>query len=167
MKLFFMKYIFRFPIITLSLLLFSASQCKRSPTLPEFYYRCIVDGQDYRPNGCANCLTCTILRDTVLLLGANKGYESVNIGINDFDSINIKNYSLNNIIGRQGGYDNSPLVDDKYITDELHTGVLSIIHLDKNSQTIEGSFSFQAYNPIQNKTVSVTEGKFRLKYTIN
>lgn len=162
-----MKSILRLPILLFFTFLLTASYCKKNSTLPEFYYRCKVDGQDYRPNSCANCLTCTILRDTIFLLGANRGYESVNIGINDFDSISTKSYSLNNIIGRQGGYDNSPLVDDKYITDEEHTGVLNIIHLDKNSQVIEGTFSFQAYNPVQNKTVNVSQGIFRLKYTTN
>ncbi len=89
-----MKNIFRFPIIILSLLLLTATQCKKSPALPEFYYRCKVDGQDYRPNGCANCLTCTILGDTVFLLGANRGYEVVLIGITGDPTINNKRYIL-------------------------------------------------------------------------
>ncbi|TAG10092.1 MAG: hypothetical protein EAZ35_06190 [Sphingobacteriia bacterium] len=135
--------------------------------LPDFYYKCKIDGQEYKPNNCANCLTCTIYRDTIFLLGANRGYESVNIGINDRSAISVKNYILNNIIGKQAGYDNSSLVNDIYKTDSTYTGTLNIIALDRVNKIIEGNFSFTAYNLVQQKKVVVSDGKFRLKYTTN
>ncbi|MEN9568787.1 MAG: hypothetical protein RL172_18, partial [Bacteroidota bacterium] len=50
-------------------------------------------------------------------------------------------------------------------TDSLRTGQITISKLDKSNKIIEGSFYFQAYNPVQNKTVNVTNGEFRLKYS--
>ncbi len=164
-----MKKIFNSPVIFALLFIIIFTQCNKSHDLPEFYYRCKVDGQDYRPNGCANCLTCTILGDTTFLLGANRGFEVVSIGIIKLDHsfITAAVYDLNANPQQNALYDNSPLVNDIFRTDSLRTGVLQIISIDKASKIILGTFSFQAYNAVQNKVVNVTEGKFRWKYTIN
>lgn len=71
---------------------------------------------------------------------------------------------MNDIIGRGGTYKNSYTTDDRFDTDVLRTGELSIIRIDKIKKEIEGTFFFQAFNPVQNKTVNITEGKFRLQY---
>lgn len=105
--------------------------------------------------------------DTTFIVFGNNGYESVSIGILKLDQIpiSITNYTLNDNLQQNGLYDNSPLVDDIYKTDSIRTGVLQITTIDKNAQIISGTFSFEAYNVVQDKTVTVTEGKFRLKYS--
>ncbi len=109
------------------------------------------------------------IRGYYLSFRCKKGFESILIGVIKLDQVPIavKAYALDQKPEQKGSYDNSPLVNDIYITDSVHTGELKIISIDKSSQIIEGIFSFQAYNPVQNKIVSVTEGKFRLKYTTN
>jgi hypothetical protein len=161
-----MKYKFLL-IASLFFITITANKCKKEPPLPEFYFRCKVDGQDYRPNGCPNCLTCAILGDTTFLLGANRGYEVVTVGVIDNSGFKNTDYLLNHIISSRGTYKNSTTVDDRYYTDSLRTGNLIISLIDKSNKIIEGTFSFQAYNLVQNKTVSVTGGKFRLQYTTN
>jgi len=97
--------------------------------------------------------------------GANRGFVSVIIGINDRDSSGPKQYVLKEVIGRHGGYDNSTKVADIFKTTSEHTGQLTIKSVDKRQKIVEGVFYFQAYNPVQDTLVHVTQGKFRLKYT--
>lgn len=148
-----------------------AASCKKNeypePGPNDFYFRCKIDGRLYIPNSCANCMVGKILRDTVYLMNGNSGFESVLIGINDGEIFGKKNYLLNDKIGRQGGYDNSSIVEDIYKTDSSHVGQLEITSLDKTKRIIQGTFYFKAYNNYRNDSVSVTDGKFRLKYTID
>lgn len=135
--------------------------------LPEYYIRCKIDGLDYLPNNCANCMRAQLLGDTVFLLNANAGFESVAIGIIKLDKIPIKTatYILNDNLQQNGIYDNSPEVNDIFKTDMNRTGQLIISSFDKTNKIVEGAFYFQAFNPVQNKTVNITDGKFRLKYS--
>jgi hypothetical protein len=154
-------------IILLSLfIVLTASECRKTLT-PEFYFKCKVDGQEYIPNNCANCLTCTILGDTAFILGANRGYEVVLLGKINHNGLPIiaTTYLLNEIPEQRASYDNSPTVNDIFKTDASHTGALDITTLDRANKIIAGTFSFKAYNPLQQKTVNVTEGSFRIKYT--
>jgi hypothetical protein len=43
-------------------------------------------------------------------------------------------------------------------------GNITITTLDKTNKIIAGTFYFEAYNTVQNKTVNISEGKFRLQY---
>ena len=108
-----------------------------------------------------------ILGDTTFLLNANAGFESVDIGIIKLDKVPIKmtEYLLNKNLQQNGTYDNSPQVNDIFKTDATRTGKLVITSLDKSNKIVAGIFYFQAYNPVQNKTVNITNGEFRLKYT--
>ncbi|MGN6438864.1 MAG: DUF6252 family protein [Agriterribacter sp.] len=47
----------------------------------------------------------------------------------------------------------------------MRTGQLIITSLDKLDRIVSGTFYFKAYNPVQDKVVNITEGKFRLPYT--
>ena len=161
-----MRNFFWLILIVTSLLIFSFAQCKKD-VLPEFYFRCKVDGQDYRPNGCTNCITCTILGDTIFLLGGNRGFETLGMGIRDLNGITKGAYNLNEIRGRKADYKNSIIVDDRYFTDANHVGKLEITSVDKQINIISGTFFFNAYNSYRRDTVIITEGKFRLKYTTN
>ena len=153
-----------FYLISVTILL-AASCEKQDPNPAQFYIRCKIDGQDYLPNNCANCMRGQILRDTVFLMNANAGFESVGVGVFDGSRISTKTYILNAGPSASADYDNSPQVNDIYKTDSARTGELRITTLDKANKIIAGTFYFKAYNPVQNKTVNITNGEFRLKYT--
>lgn len=138
--------------------------CRKNPTPTyDFYFQCKINGQTYIP-GLGNGLTCELLADTTLLLGGNLGYQALGIGINDTTQIKVTTYILNEIIGRRGDYKNSTLTNDRYFTDETHTGQLHITTLDKTNKIIQGTFYFKAYNSYRNDSISITDGKFRLHY---
>jgi hypothetical protein len=149
--------------------IFIFATCRKT-TLPgpnDFYFQCKIDGRTYVPNSCANCITCTIYKDTIFIFGGNAGFETVGVGINDNSGIKVYSYTLNNVIGRRGDYKNSTVTYDRYFTDSNRTGQLDIISLDKTNRIIQGTFYFKAYNAYRNDSVNVTDGKFRLKYTTN
>ena len=163
-----MKHLKLFALLLLATI-FMVASCKKTtdPSPDDFYFRCKINGQLYIPNSCANCLTCTVYKDTILLLGANQGYKVLTIGINDNLNIRVTTYILNEIIGRQGTYKNSTLTNDRYFTDAKHTGQLQITTLDKTNKILQGTFYFKAFNSYSNDSISVTDGDFRLHYTIN
>lgn len=145
---------------------------KPQDTVPDpnsFYFRCKINGQTYIPNSCANCITCSILGDTTFLLGGNAGFEAVFIGVINTTGVQIIStaYVLNDNPRYGATYKNSTTTNDRFDTDATRTGQLVITSLDKSNRIVTGTFYFQAYNPVQNKTVDVTEGIFRLRYTTN
>ena len=145
-----------------------AISCEKKNNNPAKYYiRCNIDGQDYLPNNCANCMKGQLLGDTTFLLNANAGYESVAIGIIKLDKtpIAVTTYVLNDNLQQSGVYDNSPQVTDIFKTDATRIGELKITTLDKVNKIVAGTFYFQAFNSVQNKTVIVSNGEFRLKYS--
>lgn len=150
-----------------TIILLAASCEKQDPNPAQFYIRCKIDGQVYLPNNCANCMTGQILGDTVFLLTANAGFEHVGVGIVKLDRVPIAatNYLLNASPQQSGVYDNSPQVNDIFKTDSTRTGQLIISSLDKANKIVAGTFYFKAYNPVQNKTVNITNGEFRIRYT--
>ncbi|MBY0482733.1 MAG: hypothetical protein K2Q21_15370 [Chitinophagaceae bacterium] len=157
------------PLLTIILFTtISCSSCKKE-ILPEFYFHCNVNGQEYIPNNCANCRVAKLLGDTTFLINGNRGFETISIGIIKLDriNINIDTYGLDGRLNQNGIYKNSTTVSDKYITDSTHTGNLTILSLDKTNKIISGTFSFNGYNSVQNNSVSITEGVFRLEYTTN
>ncbi len=153
--------------LLIATVLLSASCHKQDPNPAQYYIRCKIDGQDYLPNNCANCMRGQILGDTTFLMNANAGFESVAIGVIKLDKVPIAvtSYILNDNPQQNGVYDNSPQVNDIFKTDATRTGLLNITTLDKPNKIVSGTFYFQAYNPVQNKTVNITNGEFRLKYT--
>lgn len=148
-----------------------AASCKKNeypePGPNDFYFQCKIDGRLYIPNSCANCITCTIYQDTIFIFGGNAGFETLGIGINDSTNIKVTKYQLNDVIGRRGDYKNSTVNNDRYFTDKTHVGELQITTIDKTKRIIQGIFYFKAYNAYRNDSVNITDGKFRLKYTID
>lgn len=151
----------------LSTILIAISCEKQNNNPAQYYIRCNIDGQDYLPNNCANCMKGQLLGDTTFLLNANAGYESVAIGIIKLDKtpIAVTTYVLNDNLQQSGVYDNSPQVTDIFKTDATNIGELKITTLDKVNKIVAGTFYFQAFNSVQNKTVIVSNGEFRLKYS--
>lgn len=145
---------------------FLFATCKKDPPYdPNGYYiRCKVNGQLYLPENCANCMTCDLIGDTLLLIGANRGFETLVIGVRDSLSVHIGHFPLNNSYNHNAYYKNSPITYDIFRTDSFHTGQINILKLDKGLRIVEGNFEFMPYNNYRNSTVSITEGIFRLKF---
>lgn len=162
-----MKTILSFLLSILAILAICNS-CKKETT-PEFYYKCKLNGQDYTYYACANCLQCNILGDTVFILAASTDYESIAVWHNDTkNGINIGNYQLSNSTNPGGGFFyNQPYFSNYYYSDSINNGKLEITQLDKANRIVAGTFYFDAYCAKYDSTVHITEGKFRLKYTIN
>ncbi len=112
-------------------------------------------------------MVAKLLGDTTLLINGNAGFETILIGIINKPEIIQNSYLLNSNIANGGTYKNSTITTDRFDTDATRTGQLVITSLDKRNRIIIGTFYFQAYNPIQNKTVDISDGQFRLKYTTN
>ena len=89
------------------------------------------------------------------------------MGMRQYDGNGIQNkpYILNGKVSGSADYKNATTVDDIFETDSLRTGQLIITSINKPNKIISGTFYFTAYNPVQDKTVNITDGKFRLKYT--
>jgi len=105
-----------------------------------------------------------LLDDTVFMMNANADFQTVSVGVIQKPSITPKAYILDRV-GSGGSYKNSTTTDDVFRTNLNSNGQLIISTIDKQNKIISGTFQFQAYNPSQNKTVSITNGEFRLKYT--
>lgn len=147
--------------------IFIAASCnKEHKPIGDFAW-CKVDGQRYEPDGWPNKNVCRIIRDTIFTFGISRGWESIGIALHDSNGISVKTYKLSNALSGNASYDNSVAVDDIFRTDPNHTGILTITYLDRVSKRIEGTFSFKAFNPVQNKMVIVSDGEFRLPYTTN
>ncbi len=143
---------------------FLFSKCKKDEVLPEYYLRCKVNGLDFQPNGCTNCTQCSLMGDTTLILGGNRDYETLGTLIKDLTIIKVGNYPLSHLNGRMADYKNSTLPVDRFFTDSTHTGILYITLLDKTNKIIQGTFNFKAFNAYRNDSVTISDGKFRLKY---
>jgi len=148
---------------------FLAASCNKEK-LPEYYFKCKLDGQEYVPDECANCRTAKILGDTLLILGASRYVESIGIDVLEYPLI-AKTYVLKARRSQGSGtadYDNSiGNPQDLFRTDSSRTGQLSITTFDKINKIIGGTFYYEAYNSVQDKTVKITDGKFRLQYKTN
>lgn len=155
-----MKHLFYTALFPLFLMGFQEKKLNK----PKYFIHCKIDGKDYLSAICKNCIIGQLIGDTALLLNSNVGKQTLRIGISDGVKVTAKSYLLNDLIDRQGVYDNSPLAADVFKTDEIFTGELKITSLDKDHKIVSGIFYFQAYNPVQKKIVSVSDGKFRLKY---
>jgi hypothetical protein len=153
-------------ILILTALVFLAPSCNKEH-LPEYYFKCKVDGKEYVPDNCANCRTADLLGDTVIILGGNRYVESIAVTALEYP-LQQKSYSLlsKTTKGRGAAFYDKTIGNpsDIFRTDSLSTGQLTITTLDKTNKIIAGTFYFEAYNAVQNKTVSITEGKFRLQY---
>jgi Family of unknown function (DUF6252) len=155
----------KFILLLLLTPLFMNLKCKKEETPEGYFFMCKLDGSEYRASGglCVNCLYATLLNnDSLLVVSGSRSIDDISIGILDVEGIKQASYVLNNIIGRRGTYDNGIAVDDRFFTDSLRTGELKITRLDKSKREVEGTFYFKSYNPIQDKIVTITDGKFRL-----
>jgi hypothetical protein len=141
-------------------------KCKKEETPEGYFFICKLDGKEYRAEGgsCVNCITGFLSNDTILSISGKSNSEHIGLVINDKPTIKESSYILDGITTGGGVYKNSIASNDRYDTDSLRTGKLIIIRLDKVKREVEGIFYFKAYNPVQNKIVDITDGKFRINY---
>lgn len=162
-----MKCTYTFILLLSLFTLLTAGSCKKE-RLPEYYFKCKLNGQEYVPDNCANCRTANVLGDTLLIVGANRYLESIGIDVLEYP-LKENVYTLRRRRSASAGtadYDNTiGNPSDIFHTDSLRTGQLTITTLDKTNKIVAGTFYFEAYNAVQNKTVKITDGFFRLKYT--
>ena len=142
------------------------SSCKKD-RLPTFYFQCKVDGVLYEPDNCANCKTTELFGDSIILFGMNVSNGGIGIAVRK-QNLNQGNYNFLKLLlenNATGSYDNTiGNPTDIFRTDSIRTGIISITELDKTNKIIVGSFAFEAFNIPQNKSVKITEGRFRLNY---
>ena len=167
-----MKHLKALYFVLIALITIAASCHKNEypePGPDDFYFRCNIDGRLYIPNSCANCMSGKLLGDTTFLANGNAQYEALEFGIinKSGQDITVSLYILAENPRYSGSYKFSPIYNDAFKTDSNHKGVVTIASLDKTKRIIQGTFYFKAYNAYRNDSVNVTDGKFRLKYTID
>lgn len=109
-----------------------------------------------------------LLEDTTLIANGNAGFETIRFGINDKTGIQVKAYELINQVGNRATYKYSTTTDDYYRTQDFNPGSFQITEVDKSKRIIRGTFHFVAYHSFRpNDSVIVSEGIFRIKYTID
>ena len=64
-------------------------------------------------------------------------------------------------------YYNTSLTGYGCKTDSTHTGNVTIEEMNETTQIIKGTFYFKGYDSLKNKTIDITKGKFKLKYTLH
>ena len=62
--------------------------------------------------------------------------------------------------GEQHTYGTYKINGKEYITDSLHKGYIEILKSDSISKIISGRFEFEAYNSVDGKIYTITEGRF-------
>jgi hypothetical protein len=151
--------------IILIYLFTAVTGCKKSQKEPDFFFSAKVNGNRYIPEGCANCITCTILNDSIFIFGGNRGYESILIGFRDSRGITTKDYVLNDVKTNSGQYKNSTNYNDVFRTDSTRTGIFTLTKIDKANKIVAGAFHYTGFNHYQGSTINITDGRFRLNYT--
>lgn len=153
----------------LSLLIIATFACNK-PNSETYYFNCKIDGKHFEPSTKASLgyypLTAKLLNgNTQLRLHADNDDETIDIFIFSLDSSQIQNTSY------QFGKINATKTIAFYnsiLTDSINNiGKINIIQIDKQNMTVEGNFYFDAYNSSLNDTTHITNGNFKLKYTLN
>jgi uncharacterized protein DUF6252 len=60
-----------------------------------------------------------------------------------------------------GTYD--VMYEPEYVTDSIHTGVVTITHADLSTGIVSGTFDMQLYQKSTGKTITVSHGRFDYK----
>ena len=149
------------------------TSCNKNKNTDTAYFSCYINGQYFEPEKQKGLgeypITAKLLYDdTNLRISADKGIQSLSIGIFDTSKVKPKEYQLtrNAMFYSRALY--YPTVSGShYETDSIFTGIATITMLDTKNMTVQGTFYFDAYNSTLNDTVHITNGKFKLKYTLH
>ena len=158
-------------LLALYCLFYTSCNRKKSNT-DTAYFSCYINGQYWEPEKQKGLgeypITAKLLYDeTNLRISADKGLQRISVWIYDSTIVKTTHYQLTKTpYTPQAIYDNNLSVDD-YRTDSIYTGFATIVLIDKNKMTVQGTFYFDAYNSVKKDTVHITNGKFKLKYTLH
>lgn len=128
------------------------------------YLECLIDGELFRACEGRGCIQATILRDSVLLLGGDRGFETISFGIFPNKKLTEGEYHLA-FPPTDAIYSPSSSPFDNYVTDDQHVGKLTIHNIDRRNVRIYCSFEFVAYSEKTGRTVRITNGKIAAPYT--
>ena len=134
------------------------------------YFECKIDGKEFYPSGPwkSNPLNGYIRTGRKgLVITAINGANAVSIDLSESVKVDTGNYELNEYKPGRGIYsfrrDLSSNGHDNYLTTDKYKGYFRITSLDSvNILIFQGTFAFTAYDSLTRKTVSITDGKFRL-----
>ena len=147
------------------------TSCNKNKNTDTAYFSCYIDGQYWEPEKRASLgeysLTAMLQSNSrSLMISAYKNLEEVFIDIFDSSKISIKTYPLNNYwdIGSRATY-STTLTGIGFKTAPDLPASVTIEEMDET--TIKGTFYFKGYDSLKNKTVNITNGKFKLKYTLH
>lgn len=156
-------------LFSIGIILLSISACKRK-SVENYYFNCKINGQYYEPDKQGGLgeypLTAKLQsNETILSIRASRSIQNIILGIYDTTIIKEQVYQFTKTpYTSQAIYDDNLGVDD-YRTDSTFTGFTTITLLDKQNMIVEGNFYFNAYSPVLNDTIQITDGKFRLNYS--
>ncbi|QLH47961.1 MAG: hypothetical protein HWD58_21605 [Bacteroidota bacterium] len=156
-----------------SFVMFSILSChQNSNFIQSTYLSCYIDGKYFEPDKGGGLgeypLTAKLQsNETLLTIRASREVQNVILAVYDTTGVKVLTYQFTNTpYTPQAIYDNNLSVDN-YKTDSTNTGIVNIVKIDKENLEVEGTFSFTAYNSVINDTIHVTNGKFKLNYTIH
>lgn len=159
-------------LFTLGIMLLFSNACKRK-TVETYYFNCKIDGQYFEPEKQGGLgeypFTAKLLYDGIdLRIDVSKGIQNIFLWVKDSNKIISSSYQLFNTPSyyARATYDNNTSTDE-FSTDSINSGFMQIQTIDKTNMTVSGTFSFAAYNPVLVDTVHITDGNFKLKYTIH
>ncbi|MCC6517145.1 MAG: hypothetical protein IT275_12420 [Chitinophagales bacterium] len=158
-------------LITIGIIFLSIVACKKEP-VETYYFNCKIDGQYFEPENQGGLgeypITAKLLYDGIdLRIDVSKGIKNIFIAVRDSTKVKTQHYQLTNTPYKPTAIYDDNLDGNEYRTDSTSTGYVNLILLDEVSQVIEGSFYFNAYNSVLNDTIQITDGKFKLKYTLH
>ena len=149
------------------------TSCNKNKNTDTAYFSCYIDGQYWEPEKQQGLgeypITAKLLYDeTNLRLYASKGTKEISIWIFDTNLVKNNQYLLSKHEPNysKAYFDNS-VGADWFMTDSIFIGIANIIEIDKTNKIVQGTFYFDAYNSVKKDTVHITNGKFKLKYTLH
>ena len=144
------------------------------PTLPDATqsgkntFGCKVDGAIYTPQASKYVfgpnvpLGCDYNTNSGFVhLGTKRGDEETMLGFSNKHIFSTGSYSFSNTDSNSAGYIHK---SERYFSDSLPNGSLVITKIDTVLKIISGTFVYNATDPITQKTIHITEGRFDMKY---
>lgn len=130
--------------------------------------QCKVDGVNWYASKdgdlFARSVSATLNGDSSLLLSANSGTESVGISIYSGSITQGGPFSLSgNLPYTSSAFYDNDLSVANFTTDSLRGGIMRCT-FDKDESIVYGGFSFDAYHPVTQKVVHITDGFFSIEY---
>lgn len=161
-------------ICILALILITTLSCdKNKNNTDTAYFSCYIDGQFFEPEKQQGLgeypITAKLLDGGIdFRIDVSKGLQNIFLWVKDSNKVLSKPYELFNTPSyySRATYDNNTATNE-YTTNAMNSGIIELKMIDNLNQTVQGTFYFDAYNSVLNDTIHITNGKFKLKYSIH